>query len=129
MNNEKSKIGKNIKFYTFLWLVLSSHATFADWWILWNFRGSGSLTEEAIRTWDIHLDDITVILKSAIDFFMWIAWTIAIIFIIIWAYKILFWSLEQDTNKWKDTIIMAIGWFAIASLAWFIIKLIIENLS
>jgi type IV secretory pathway VirB2 component (pilin) len=60
---------------------------------------------------------------------MEIAGTIAIIFIIIWAYKILFGSLEQDKTKWKDTIIMALSWFAIASLAWFIIKLIIDNFS
>jgi type IV secretory pathway VirB2 component (pilin) len=60
---------------------------------------------------------------------MEIAGTVAIIFIIIWAYKILFGSLEQDKTKWKDTIIMALSGFAIASLAWFIIKFIIDNFS
>jgi hypothetical protein len=97
------------------------------WWILWNFKGDD--TEKALRTWDIHLWDIPIMIRNAIDFFITIAWTVAIIFIIIWAYKILFWSLEQDKTKWKDTIIMAIWWFALASLAWFIIKLIIDNLS
>lgn len=121
-------------FYTIIWLVLSSHATFADWWILWNFKSatsendSSKETEIAIKNWDIHVDDIPAIIKWAIDFFITIAWTVAIIFIIIWAYKILLGSLEQDKTKWKDTIIMAIGWFAIASLAWFIVKLIIDNL-
>lgn len=113
-------------FYTIMWLILSYHATFADWGILWDFKWEK--TEETIRTWNIHLEDIPVMIKWAINFFMWIAWTIAIIFIIIWAYKILFGSLEQDKTKWKDTIIMALVWFAIASLAWFIIKLIIDNL-
>lgn len=114
-------------YHTIIWLILSSHATFADWWILWDF--AGDKTEEKLKTWDIHVEDIPVMIKWAIDIFINIAWTVAIIFIIIWAYKILFGSLQQDTTKWKETIIMAISWFAIASLAWFIIKLIIDNLS
>lgn len=119
--------------YIFVWYILSINLSFADWWILWDFaawRTSWtSDTDKAIRSWDIHVDDIPNIIKNAIDFFMWIAWTVAIIFIIIWAYKILFWSLEQDKTKWKDTIIMALWGFAIASLAWVIIKFILSNLS
>jgi len=121
----------NKLFYTIMWLILSSHATFADWWILWNFKEGDTdwtLTEKALKTWNIHMEDIPIMMRNAIDFFITIAWTVAIIFIIIWAYKILLGSLEQDKTKWKDTIIMAVGWFAIASLAWFIIKLIIDNL-
>ena len=115
-------------FYTFMWYILSLQLTFADWWILWNFSWTWDETDVALKNWNIHIDDIPVIIKGAINFFIWIAWTIAVIFIIIWAYKILLGSLEQDKTKWKDTIIMAIGWFAIASLAWFIIKLLIDNL-
>jgi uncharacterized membrane protein (DUF373 family) len=112
-----------------LWYFFTAQLALADWWIFWDFKSSSWETDEALRNWDIHLDDIPLIMKWAIDFLMWIAWTIAIIFVIVWAYKILFGSLEQDKTKWKDTIIMALGWFAIASLAWFIIKLIIDNLS
>ncbi len=108
-------------FFTFIWYILSLQLTFADWWILWN------IDEADIRNWNIHVDDIPQILRWSIDFFITIAWTIAVIFIIIWAYKILLWSLEQDKTKWKDTIIMAIWWFALASLAWFIVKLLIDN--
>ncbi len=125
-------------FYTFIWYMLSLQFTFAnwvkDWGFLWDFIGKrgtwtwASNTQEALRTWDIHVSDIPNIIRWAIDFFITIAWTVAIIFIIIWAYKILLGSLEQDKTKWKDTIIMAIWWFAIASLAWFIIKVIIDNL-
>ena len=121
--------------YTLISYVSFIQLTFAakdewNWWILWNFKEwDAKKTEEALRTWDIHLKDIPVMIRNMIDFFITIAWTVAIIFIIIWAYKILFWSLEQDKTKWKDTIIMAIWWFALASLAWFIIKLIIDNLS
>lgn len=86
-----------------------------------------SVSETNLREWRIHIDDIPNIIRDAIDFFMWIAATVAIIFIIIWAYKILFWSITQETSEWKNTIIMAITWFVIASLSWFIIKLILDN--
>ena len=114
---------------TALWIFLSTQASFSDGWVLGEFRDNDEETVTAIRTWDIHIADIPNILKWAINFFMEIAGTVAIIFIIIWAYKILFGSLEQDKTKWKDTIIMALSWFAIASLAWFIIKFIIDNFS
>jgi len=122
-------------FYTFIWYILSLQLTFADWGLLWDFAKdrtwSWVLTTDttvALRNWDVHVSDIPVIIKWSIDFFITIAGTVAIIFIIIWAYKILLGSLEQDKTKWKDTIIMAIGWFALASLAWFIVKLLIDNL-
>ena len=73
--------------------------------------------------------NIPMIIKDAIDFFMSLAWTIAVIFVIIWGYKIVFWSLEQDKTKWKDTIFMAIWGFALAALSRVIIKLIVDNLS
>jgi hypothetical protein len=109
------------------WYISTLQFTFADWGFLWNFRWDD--TEKALRTWDVHIEDIPIILKSAINFFMGIAGTIAIIFIIVWAYKILFGSLEQDKTKWKDTIIMALTGFALASLSWFIIKIILDNFS
>lgn len=112
-------------FFSIVWILSSFHYSLAnDAWILWN-----SLTTKQLREWDIHVDDIPKVIKWAIDFAMWIAWTIAVIFIIYWAYQILFWSIEQDKSKGKNTIIMAIMWFVLASLSWFIIKLIIDNLS
>lgn len=87
------------------------------------------IDEWKLRRWDVHLDDIPGAIKSAIDFFMSIAATISVIFIVIGAYKILFGSLQQDKSKWRETIIMALTWFAIAALAWFIIKTILANLS
>lgn len=111
--------------YTIFWYILTQQNTFADAWIFWGW----GLDKDDIRRWDIHTDDIPWIIQWAIDFFINIAWSVAVIFIIIWAYQILFGSLEQDTTKWKNTIIMALMWFTIAALAWFIIKLIIDNLS
>ena len=79
------------------------------------------------RTWDIHSEDIPIIIWNAIDYFMWIAWGIAILFIIIWAYKILFWSLTWDKSKWKETIFAALVWFTLAATSWLIMSFIIEN--
>lgn len=123
----KNKIKQII--YILVWYFSVFNTSFADWWILWDFKNDPKETEKAIRNWDIHLEDIPVMIRWAIDFLMTVAWTIAIIFIIVWAYKILFGSLEQDKTKWKDTIIMALLWFALASSAWFIVKLILDNLS
>lgn len=111
-------------FYIILALISSASTTFADEAenILW-------ISDSRLRRWDVHLDDIPRAIRSAIDFFMWIAGTIAVIFIIIGAYKILFWSIQQDKTKWKDTIIMALSWFALAALAWLIIKTIVANLT
>ncbi|MCD5385122.1 pilin [Candidatus Gracilibacteria bacterium] len=108
-------------FFTFIGYILSLQLTFADGGIL------GNIDEADIRNGNIHVDDIPQILRGSIDFFITIAGTIAVIFIIIGAYKILLGSLEQDKTKGKDTIIMAIGGFALASLAWFIVKLLIDN--
>lgn len=85
------------------------------------------IDEWRLRRWDVGLDDIPNAIRSAIDFFMWIAGTISVIFIIIGAYKILFWSLQEDKTKGRDTIIMALWGFALAALAWMIIKTILAN--
>lgn len=84
-------------------------------------------TQTKFKNWDIHLWDIPCFIQGAINFFLGIAGTIAVIFIIIWAYKILFGSLSQDTTEGKNTIITALTGFAIASVSWFIIKLLLDN--
>lgn len=85
------------------------------------------IDNDRLRNGDVWLDDIPNAIRSLIDFFMGIAGTIAVIFIIIGAYKILFWSLQQDKTKGRDTIIMALSGFALAALAWMIIKIILAN--
>lgn len=87
------------------------------------------ISNGSLRNGNVHIDDIPLAIKSVIDFLMGIAGTISIIFIIIWAYQILFWSLEQDKTKGKETIISALWGFALAALSWLIIKTIISNLS
>ncbi len=88
-------------------------------WIQWNV--------ENLRTWNLTIDDIAGALKWMIDIFLSLAWTIAVIFVIIWAYKLLWWSTTWDTSKWRETIVMALTGFAISVLAWFIVKLIFDN--
>lgn len=87
------------------------------------------LSNDKIRNGDINIDDIPLVIKSAINFFLGIAGTVAVVFVIIWAYKILFGSLQQDKSKWRDTIVAALWWFALATLSWLIVRFIIDNLS
>ncbi len=105
-------------------IIITSLITYANEWLL---EWIGSKTR--IRTWDIHLDDIPNVIKSLIDIFLWIAWTVSVIFVIVWAYKLLFGSLQWDHTKWRETIIMAITGFAISVLAWFVVKFIFNNFS
>ena len=112
-----------MKIFSYIILFLTSlNQTFA---VNDNILG---ISNERLRKGDVDIDDIPLAIKSAIDFFMGIAGTIAVIFIVIWAYKILFGSLQQDKTKWRDTIIMALWGFALAALAWTIIQIIIKNL-
>lgn len=85
------------------------------------------ISNSRLRNGNVHLEDIPGAIRSVIDFLMWIAGTIAVIFVIIGAYKILFGSLQQDKTKWRDTIIVALWGFALAALSWMIIKLILSN--
>jgi RsiW-degrading membrane proteinase PrsW (M82 family) len=112
-----------LKIYTWLLLLLINKITFAsDWGIFWKNMW------DKLKKWDkITLGDIPNMIKNMIEFFISIAWTIAVIFVIVWAYKILFGSLQQDKTKWKDTIIMALWGFVIATLAWFIVQFIFDN--
>ena len=97
-----------------------------DLWLFWSDSSCG-VKQNDMRTWNIHIENIPCMIQWAINFFLWIAGTIAVIFVIVWAYKILFGSLSQDKTKWKDTIIMALTGFAIATLSWFIIKILLDN--
>lgn len=117
-----------MKKYLFLLLfyMVNIQWVFADddLGLLWD---SWCRSQEDFKNWNIHLENIPCMIQWAINFFLGIAGTIAVIFVIIWAYKILFGSLSQDKTKGKDTIIMALTGFAIASLSWFIIKLLLDN--
>lgn len=101
-------------------IFLQNKLTFASENITW-------LPNNDLRNGNIHIDDIPHVILNAINFFIWIAWTISVIFIIIWAYKYLFGSLDNQTDKWKDTIFMAIIWFILSACAYLIVKFVIDN--
>lgn len=118
-------------------ILFHAKAIFAvdDAWIL----GGGSIgnddqetciTGAKLRSGDVHLEDFPCMINGMINIFMGFSATIAVIFIIIWAYQILFGSLEiWSKTKWKETIIMALGWFALAAFSWLIIRFILDNFS
>ncbi|MCP4523534.1 MAG: hypothetical protein GY828_04920 [Candidatus Gracilibacteria bacterium] len=117
-------------FLLFLLFITNLQQTFANQNDLGIFGDQCGISKTDFREGNkIHIDDIPCFIQGAINFFLGIAGTIAVIFIIIGAYKILFGSLSQDTTKGKDTIIMALTGFAIASLSWFIIKFLINNMN
>ena len=99
-------------------LIFLNKTTFADW----GFLGNSWLAD-----WDVGFDDIPNMIAYASKYFMSLAWVVAVIFIIIWWYQVMFGSVSQDTSKWKNTIIAAIMWFVLAALAWVIVKFILDN--
>lgn len=112
--------------YTLLILAFTHANSYAnDLWILWS--NTCNVSKENLRTWQIELNSIPCLIQSTTNYLLGIAGTISVIFIIIWAYQILFGSLTQNTTKWKDTIISALIGFTLAALSWFIVKLIIDN--
>lgn len=121
------KIWKNA-FYVLIWFLIKFELLFAAsaGWIMWE-EDKTWISKEDVRSWNLHIDDIPVILRNIIDLLLWVAWTITIILIIIWGYKIVYGAATWEKTKWRDTIIMALTWFAISSLAWFIIKFVLDN--
>nr|MDD3719706.1 hypothetical protein [Candidatus Gracilibacteria bacterium] len=96
--------------------------TFADTGIF-----GSCVDQNQIRTGDIHIETIPCVIRTSIDFFMGIAGTISIIFIIIGAYQMLFGSLQKDVTKGRNTIIYSLAGFALAACSWLIIKFILDN--
>lgn len=110
-----------MNFFTYKNQVFASDA-----WILWNWDWWW-VSAEKLKSGDIHIEDIPKIIIYATDFLMWFRATIAIIFIIVWAYQLLLWPLDWDKTKWKETILLALWWLILASLAWVILKAILDN--
>jgi len=116
-------------------LPLLLHARIAYWVNDAGILGWGSIwwdqevciTAADLRNGDMHLDDFPCIVNGMINIFMWFAATLAVIFIIIGAYQILFGSIEWNKTKWKETITMALWGFTLAAFAWIIIKFILNN--
>ena len=114
---------KKIFYIIMLFLLSINNVLASDWWVInW-----GSIDGLKVINLFFNIDDVPVSIVNATNFFIWIAWTVAVIFIIIWAYKYLFGSVEGNTESWKTTIYMALVGFAIAACAYFIIRFVIDN--
>lgn len=110
-----------LSIFGFIWYISSTYTTLASGGIL-----QGVSTED-IRRGNIGLEDIPKIIQWAIDYIMGFAASVAIIFIIIWSYKIAFGAVEWDKSKGKKTIALALGGLTLASLSWLILKTIVDN--
>ena len=110
-----NKIKKILTFLTINLFLLKN--TYAD--ILWY--------NWALSSWDVTFWDIWWMLTNAIEFFMWLAWTVSVAFIIVWAYQMMYWSMVWDKTKWRNTIIAAIWGFVLSALWYVIVKLILDN--
>ncbi|MDP5039105.1 MAG: pilin [Candidatus Gracilibacteria bacterium] len=121
---------KNLKYLLIAYLFSIHYQIFAseNLGILGGVKDSVDITaKEKLRTGNITIDDIPQMIQYAINFLMGFAGTIALIFIIIGAYKIAFGGISNDKQKGKETIILAISGLILASLSWVILKIIIDN--
>lgn len=109
-------------FLTYFFAMHSSYAAEST-----VFGQTTSWTYKKFRDGDFNINDIPILITGAINFALWIAGTIAIIFIIIGAYHILLWDIATDKSKGKEIITKAITWFAIAVLSWSIIQFVLDN--
>jgi hypothetical protein len=121
INTTKKYLFRISKITAIYYLIITNIYANSNWLLWWIWSTS------RIREWDLHTEDIPKVIKYLIDTFLGIAWTVAVLFVIVWAYKLLFGSLKSDHTKWRETIIMALTWFAISALAWFIVKFIFHN--
>ncbi len=120
--------------FSFFAQIIQLQTAFAEgdaaptWLLFWIKATSEQSWSQRIRTWNIHLDDIPNVIHAMIKIFLEVAGTVAVLFVIVWAYQLLSWSLTWDSWKGKKTITMALTGFAISTLAWFIVEFIFTNL-
>ena len=108
--------------FYFFWIASSFAKNTGLLWWAWK-------TVEDIRNGNIHIWDFPDMIRYMIDIFLALAWTISLLFIIIWSYQIIFGSLSDNKTKWKEIVMMALAWFVLSAMAWFIVKLILDNIS
>ncbi len=119
---------KKIKYLMFFTLTSMYNFTFADAWIFsWISWSWNAQDVSKLRNWNFSIDDVPNILQLVTNYLMWLAWTISVIFIILWAYQMMIWSMSWEKTKWKNTVTLAASWFVLSALSWVILKTIIDN--
>jgi hypothetical protein len=79
---------------------------------------------EKFRTGEFELYDLGTYVQYLIEFLIYLAGGIAVLFIVIGGYKYMVGSISDDKEAGKKTIAYALGGFAIAVLAWTIVNFI-----
>lgn len=114
---------KLFRYILFLSISTLTHVSFADN-IIW-------IEDSKLKKWNITLSDIPKAIQSATTFILWLAATIAVVMIIVWALKYslgsVSWSSPNKQNA-VNTITFWILGFVLSISAWFIINLVIANL-
>ena len=104
-----------------IWLVPA-----ADKW-LWE---ACKWITNAFISWEFSFDMIWCYIVYLIDVFSKIAVMIAFVFVLIWAFKytITYLTGDDDWEKAKKTIINALKWLAVSTLAYVIVDVFIRFL-
>ncbi len=79
---------------------------------------------EKFRTGEFELYDLGTYVQYLIEFLIYLAGGIAVLFIVIGGYKYMIGSVSDDKEAGKKTIAYALAGFAIAVLAWTIVNFI-----
>ncbi len=84
--------------------------------------------QEALRSGDIHFDSIPGIIKTATDILLGTTGTVAMVAIIVGGFKYALGGVESDKTQGKDAVKYGIAGFVVSALAWFSVRLVIDNL-
>lgn len=90
--------------------------------------GAGTDCKRKLRNGDISFDDVPLIIQSATTILLGLTGTISMIMIIVGGFKYALGSIEGDKTKGKEAVIYGIAGFAVSASAWFIVKLVLDNL-
>lgn len=108
--------------------VFADTASLENCGILAGATSSDEKCKDKLRNGNLNFEDIPNIIQTATSILLGFTGTISMIMIIIGGFKYALGSIEGDKTKGKDTIIYGISGFVVSAAAWFIIKLVLDNL-
>lgn len=88
----------------------------------------GSTVGDKCKTGEWSFEDIPKVISYATNVLLGFTGTISMIAIIFGGYKYAIGSSQGDTTKGKEAIIYGIVGFIVSALAWFIVRLVLDNL-
>ncbi len=90
--------------------------------------GVGADCKNKLRNGNVSFDDIPAIIQTATSILLGLTGTISMLMVILGGFKYALGSVEGDKTKGKEAVIYGIAGFAVSALAWFIVKLVLDNL-